>query len=154
MTDIGVVAAGERSGRCRRIADVPPFSQLSAHGSVCDQGCVPSYSVCGSGICLPIRWTGRPSRLGIPIGTANCVYASTCCWLHQTRKDGRMFFGKQQVNYVVEQDNIGRDVLPEVYLGVTSGNRVEKSETKDALKLRLDARSTPMTVQLWNGLKT
>lgn len=88
-----------------------------------------------------------------PIGSANGIYANACCGSLKLQ-NGQMFSQKQRVSYVVEQDKVGRYVLPAAYVGVSDQDQVAIDRAKSALKLRVDDRSTPMTIELSGRLKT
>ncbi|HUD93413.1 hypothetical protein [Sphingobium sp.] len=90
-------------------------------------------------------WAAFPPRE--PIRSADGIYVSACCGSLKLQ-NGRMSLETQSVGYLVEHDKVGRYILPAIYVGVSDANRVDIDGQKTALKLRLDGRPTPATINL------
>jgi len=82
----------------------------------------------------------------LPIDAANGAYFNACCG-NLVMRDGHIALGNQRVTYVIERDKVGPYVLPKTYLGASGEGFVLKSDGFP-VKLRLDASSSPQTIEL------
>lgn len=92
-----------------------------------------------------IALTGEPR---LPIGIANGVYANRCCG-RIVLTDGIMAVANRRIGYVVEEDQEGAYVLPDVYVGASNTALVIRPEAFPFM-MRLDDPSRPRSIELFD----
>ncbi len=88
-----------------------------------------------------------PQKALPSVSSLNGVYTNTCCGSFALT-DGRIRIGNRSRPFVLEYDKVGLYVLPDKFVGVTSGS--VGFDSGFALKLRLNNDDAPTSIQLWD----